>query len=130
MSWPGIELDVLGDFAVVNVDRSVYSDTAVFKTAYWFTDRFYVFLDRGDRGCLRIELRSKAPLERSALQAALAEFCNAALDNRVREQVLKETSGVREALVLKAFSEGVPRSGLPGVISNEANIANKRPGER
>src|SRR5207248_1965593 len=45
LMWPGMSTDQLGDYAVVAVDQAIYSEEAIFKAAYWFTDRFYVFLD-------------------------------------------------------------------------------------
>ena len=53
--WPGLETDALGDYARVSIDRQLYSDTAIFKTAYWFTDRFYVFLDPTPDNRLSVE---------------------------------------------------------------------------
>jgi His-Xaa-Ser system protein HxsD len=49
-----------------------------------------------------------------SLQEACAEFCNSLVDFRVRGLVLSETAGVREALVSKAFVEGVPKERIAG----------------
>lgn len=108
--WPGLECDALGEYAQVLIDRQLYSDTAIFKTAYWLTDRFYVFLDTAPDNRLLVELRAKdASPQNTDLQVACAEFCNSLVDFRVRSIVLTETSVVREALVAKAFMEGVPK---------------------
>jgi len=98
--WPHLETDVLGDLATVDIDGSVYSDTAMFKTAYWMTDRFYLFLDRNSSSSLRVEIRNK-PSQNVDLQQACAEFCNALIDFKVRDIVNQETRGLREALVQK-----------------------------
>lgn len=113
--WPGLETDALGEYAQVLIDRQLYSDTAIFKTAYWFTDRFYVFLDAAPDNRLLVELREKdASPQKTDLQIACAEFCNSLVDFRVRSMVLTETSVVREALVAKAFMEGVPKPQIEG----------------
>lgn len=113
--WPGLETDALGEYAHVLIDRQLYSDTAIFKTAYWFTDRFYVFLDTASNNRLLVELRVKvASPQKTDLQGACAEFCNSLVDFRVRSMVLTETSAVREALVAKAFMEGVPKPPIEG----------------
>lgn len=111
---PGLETDALGDCARISIDRELYSDTAIFKAAYWLTDRFYVFLEPTPDNRLSVELRWKVPSLDMDLQAACAEFCNSLVDFRVRGLVLSETNAVREALVTKAFMEGIPKPGVAG----------------
>ena len=108
--WPGLESDTLGEYAHVVIDRELYGDTAIFKTAYWFTDRFYLFLDSSSDNRLSVELRPKVSAPPTDLQAACAEFCNSLVDFRVRAMVHNETQSIREALVTKAFMEGIPKS--------------------
>lgn len=116
---PGVQSDLFGDFALVSIDRSIYSDAAIFKTAYWFTDRFFIFLDQAGSERITVEIRQKDLTGTDSLEDACREFCNSLIDHRVRDIVLKETGAIREALVLRAFSEGVPKPGFPGVISKE-----------
>jgi len=120
--WPGLETDELGSFAVIRINRALYSDVAIFKTAYWFTDRFYLFLDTSEDGRIVLELRAKNLSQPPDLQVGCAEFCNSLIDFRVRDIVLGETGSVRDALVAKAFMEGVPNPGLPGVQSDERHL--------
>ena len=108
--WVGLQTDTLGDFAQVQIDRQLYGDTAIFKTAYWFTDRFYVFLQSTPDNHITVELRPKASPRLADLQEACAEFCNSLVDYRVRGIVLAETNTVRDALITKAFMEGVPKA--------------------
>lgn len=121
MSWPGLESDALGDLGTVTVDPALYTEQAVFRAAYWLTDRHYVFLDR-EGGRIRVEIRNK-PGTSADLQLACADFCNALVDFRLRDIVAKETGGIREALVKHAFLQGVPEPGLPGARSNERHLA-------
>lgn len=107
--WPGLETDAFGDSARVQIDRQLYGDTAIFKTTYWFTDRYYVFLESTSDTHLTVELRPKVSAQPTDIQSACAEFCNSLVDFRVRGMVLEETSAVRDALVTKAFLEGVPK---------------------
>lgn len=120
--WPHIDTDFLGDLATVSIDPTVYPEAAVFKAAYWLTDRFYLFIDRTPSGAWRIEVRNK-PGSSVDLQHACAEFCNSLVDFRLRDLVNRETLGIREALVKRAFAEGVPKSGLEGALSNEEHVA-------
>src|SRR6185369_3735856 len=94
----------------------------IFKTAYWLTDRFFVFLDRTEDGRWMAEMRNK-PGGSANLQDATSEFCNSLIEFRLRDIVNAETGAIREALVRRAFLEGVPKPGLEGAISNESRVA-------
>lgn len=124
--WPGLETDNFGELSQICIDRSLYSDVAIFKTAYWFTDRFYIFLDSPNEGRVLVELRSKDPAQPSDLKAACAEFCNSLIDFRVRDLVAQETMGIRETLVTKAFMEGIPKSSLSKVSIDEQTIVDSK----
>jgi His-Xaa-Ser system protein HxsD len=96
--------DELGVFAQSSVDPTVFSETAILKTAYWFTDKFYVFLAKNfETGLLDIEFRLKQGEDTEQLKIACGEFSNYLLDQEVRQKVLLETSGIRDALIKKAF---------------------------
>lgn len=114
----GIEQDVFGDCAKITVDKELYSEAAIFKAAYWFTDRYYLFLEPTPNGEIAIEIRGKATMTADDLKAAASEFCNSLIDFRVRERVMQQTATIRDALVVRAFAEGMP-AGLPGVKSRE-----------
>lgn len=120
--FSGIETDVLGEHSVVEVDPRLYDEAVIFKTAYWFTDRFYLYLSRADSKKISVEIRPKKSGDHSELKTACADFCNALIDFRVRQQVLAETLPIREALLAKAFAEGGRDLGLSGVASNEDRL--------
>ncbi len=98
--------DGLGVYAHVRVDPAIYNELAVLKTAYWFTDRFYVYLSKQADSTILIELRPKTTGSEQDLVSACREFCNSLLDHSVRQQVIRETSAVRDSLIRKAFFEG------------------------
>ena len=114
--------DELGVYVRVSVDPNVYGQTAVFKTAYWFTDQYYLFLAKNrDSGLLDVEFRLKQGDAIEKLKAACGEFWNNLLDQAVRQRVLEETSGVRDTLLKKAFFEA--KAALPtDTVSNEAHM--------
>jgi His-Xaa-Ser system protein HxsD len=103
-----VSSDGLGTSATLLVDLSVYSLTAVLKTAYWFTDRFYLYLhmSQGAATQVNVEIRGKDSNGNGGLIEACQEFGNALIDQAIRQQVLVETCEVRDALVRKAFAEG------------------------
>jgi len=103
-----VSSDELGRYVAISVDTSVYSRSSVLKTAYWFTDQYYVFIDRvdNDNAFLRVELRSKVDREHDSLTSSARELCNSLLDQQVRDLVSKETGHVRDFLIKKSFFEG------------------------
>lgn len=119
--------DELGVFARVSVDPQVFSETAILKTAYWFTDQHYLFIAKNpDTGMFDVEFRLKEGGSLDKLKAACGEFWNNILDQEVRQKVLGETATVRDTLIKKAFFEA--RAPLPEtVVSDEAHLA--RPGQ-
>ncbi|NTU72796.1 hypothetical protein HGB07_01315 [Candidatus Roizmanbacteria bacterium] len=87
------------------------------KTAYWFTNEYFLYLCRGTNGIetnLFVEFRLKEPAENELirLENACREFSNRLIDQVVRQSVLTETSAFRDTLVKKAFFEGRLRTDL------------------
>lgn len=114
--------DDLGLFVRFDVDLGVCSETAILKTAYWFTDTQYVFLSRSRTvGVITVELRDKVGGSLDGLKSAVGEFGNRLLDAELRQRVIAETAPIREALVTKAFFEA--RKPLPaGTVSDESRL--------
>lgn len=114
--------DDLGVYVRVSVDPKIFSETALLKTAYWFTDHYYLFIaNNRSAGLIDLELRLKQGQSLEQLEAACGEFCNKLLDQEVRQRVLAETSPIREQLIKKAFFEAkapVP----PEVMSDESQL--------
>ena len=112
--------DELGVFAQASVDSTVFSETAIFKTAYWFTDLYYLFLAKNRiTGMLDVEFRPKKGDDLEELKVACGEFWNKLLDHEVRQKVLSETAVVRDVLIKKAFFDA--RAPVPAaVVSDES----------
>lgn len=106
-------LDSLGGYASLCIDGRAFSDTAILKTAYWFTDKFYLYLSCGQDNpvffYVEIRLKEECPNSKEALEVACREFSNLLIDQAVRQKILNETSNIRDILVQKAFFEGKPR---------------------
>lgn len=102
-SW---KLDELGQFVVVEIDASLFDRAAIFKTAYWGTERAFLYLTQDkDAGRIYAELRPKKP-DATDLETVAREFCNALIDQQTRQIVLRETSAERDVLLTKAFGAG------------------------
>lgn len=102
------EADSLGALATLLVNTGVYSKTTIFKTAYWYTDKCYLFLSRTEElpEIIRVEVRPKSAIGGDELVTLCREFCNSLIDQQVRQDVIEETGSIRDTLVKKAFFEG------------------------
>lgn len=110
--------DELGVFARVSVDPNVFSEVAILKTAYWFTDQHYLFLAKNKgSGLIEVEFRLKQGGSLEQLKIACGEFWNNLLDQEVRQKVLLETAPLRDTLLKKAFLEA--KAPLPPSIASE-----------
>jgi len=101
------------------VDERVYSVEALLRTAYWFTDRAYLFISKPTEHTLRVHLKAKPATLESPKSVAIGEiageFSNALLDNQLREGIEERTGKIRELLVMKAMAEaGVLEDPPPG----------------
>lgn len=120
---------------VLSIDlyESVYSRDAILRTAYWFTDRCYLFITRPGPDLFRVQFKTKGlktpntvpePLEDIA-----GEFLNSLLDHQLRQDIEAQTGQIRELLVAKAFAEaGVLEDTPPGEVADPVEEAREREG--
>ncbi len=112
--------DELGTYARVCVDPDLYTLTSIFKTAYWFTDQCYLYLAKRT-SMVEVEFRLHSGDSVDELKKVCGQFLNNLLDQSVRQQVLEETSGIRDTLLKKAFFDAKASLGK-GLVSNETRI--------
>jgi len=97
--------DDLGLAITIDIDTELFEKAAIFKAAYWATERAYLFLTQDkDKKIIKAELRAKS--ESSALEQLARDFCNVLIDQQTRQYVLKETAAERDILLAKAFGAG------------------------
>jgi His-Xaa-Ser system protein HxsD len=119
MDGEWLNIDVAENVLSLTVDERIYSVAALLRTAYWFTDRAYIFVSRSGEHSLRVHIKAKPPTLESPTKHSLAEiggeFGNALLDHQLREEIEERTGRVRELLVLRALGEGdLLRESPPG----------------
>ena len=90
------------------VDTSLYTIEALFKACYTFTDRCYLFLRRTGPTEITVEFRARQA--GTSLAQFVNDFSNELLDQRVRSDLARETTRIREWIVAQAFVE----ADLPG----------------
>jgi His-Xaa-Ser system protein HxsD len=97
--------------STIRLDRGLFSDDVVARTAHRYTGQCQVALHT-DGADIVVVLK---PLEALALPADLpGRFQNDALDERLRELVRSETHEIHSQLITAALREAVPR--LPGAM--------------
>ncbi len=88
----------------ITVNLKVYSLEALFRTAYLFTDRCYLFLKvEADPSTVEVHFH---PIEASIdLLKLSGEFCNELINQRLQAMIASETHTIRELIVAQAFAE-------------------------
>jgi His-Xaa-Ser system protein HxsD len=111
MTDTSISLFAGNDVATLDLDEELYSTDAIFRVAYDFTDRYFVFLSRPAAGVILVLLAPQNPS--TPFRDVAGIFANALIDQRLRERIERDTSLIRDLLVAQAFSEAdlLDRSG-------------------
>jgi His-Xaa-Ser system protein HxsD len=127
-----LQTDIAENVITLTVDERIYSVAALLRTAYWFTDRAYVFVSKDGEHALRVHIKAKPPTLESpakhSLEDIAGEFGNALLDHQLREEIEERTGKIRELLVLRALGEAdLLRESPPG--SPNDPVADQRGGE-
>ena len=126
------------DEVCLKIDTRVFSQEAVLRALYWFGKELYSEVTISeDSAHLVVRLRPKQrvpTLENPKppnMETLVGELQNAIVDSELRVQMQKETSGVRELILAKAFSEaGVLEDPPPATFDDPVLAARpKRPEE-
>jgi His-Xaa-Ser system protein HxsD len=92
-----------GELAIP-VDLRVYTQAVLFRVCYLFTDRCYLFLEPDKTlSVVIVHLSSKSSTD--DLAGIAGEFANELINQRVREDIARETRPIRELIVAQAFAE-------------------------
>ena len=86
---------------MIRVAKDLYSREVLLKTAYSFTDRVYLHLAQDEKDWIV----SWKPREGQDLDAG--EFENELIAQSLRENLLKETSTLRQVILARAFASTV-----------------------
>ena len=93
-------------------DKTLYSKDAVFKCLYWYGDKYYTDISKGD-----------VILNQEEKEDLLHKLGNDLVDFNLRDIVSKETQNIRDLLVAKAFSNGEFDETPPGEISDPVGFS-------
>ncbi len=87
----------------IKVSTELYSKESIFRACYWYTDKCYLFLEKGSNH-INIFFKPK-PTQSIDLKTLASEFLNELINQKVRSDVTNETGKIRELIVAQAFAE-------------------------
>lgn len=88
---------------LARIDLSIYGLDALLKSAYRFTDRCFIHLQRTSPNVVEVRMRPKSTTDEP--DTILREFFNDLLDQKLREVVAAETAGIRDLIMAHALSK-------------------------
>ncbi len=99
------------------INPDIYTTEGIFRTAYIFLDRCYLFLYREPDHQITVLLKAKT--QDTHVDALTGEFLNELINQRLRIDIGKETGKIRELIVAQAFAES-------GVLENERGVQSSK----
>ncbi len=104
---------------VVEINLAIVSTEALLKTSYWFSRDFVCEIRNRDDKLAEVYLTPRSPMSASDLVIAKDAFNTSAMDFALREKIEAKTTGIRDLLLAKAFSEsGVLEDQPTGVFGD------------
>lgn len=87
----------------LKVDGTLYSESVVFKTFYWYTGNGYdVAIEKNNENLFYV--RMKMPEGTPATEGFVSKIRQDLIDFKLRAIVAEETKSVRELIIAKAFA--------------------------
>ncbi len=96
----------LGSMIAIELDTSLYGLDAIFRAAYRFTDRCYIFLARVPEASTLVVVTLMAKQPAADLRPLVGELCNELIDQQIRLALAREAGPLRDLIVAQAFAEG------------------------
>jgi His-Xaa-Ser system protein HxsD len=105
---------------VVEINRDIISSEALLKTCHWFSREYICEVHNRNEHTVDVFLTPRSPASASDLALARDAFTTSAMDFSLREKIEAKTSGIRDLLLAKAFSEsGVLEDQPEGVFGDK-----------
>lgn len=112
--------------AVVEINLAFISAEALLKTCHWFSRDFVCEIRNRNEHMADVLLTPRSTASAADLALAKDAFNTSAMDFALREKIEAKTSGIRDLLLAKAFSEsGVLEDRPEGVFGD--NVEEMKP---
>lgn len=103
----------------VEIDLAFVSAEAVLKACHWFSREYVCDLRKKGNATAEVVLAARNPATPFDPRAVRDAFTTSAIDFALREKIEAKTSGIRDILLAKAFSEsGVLEDAPEGVFGD------------
>lgn len=119
-----VEIDAQHSKAVLSIDKTIYSKSAVLRACYWFSRELWFDLQEKENcflitvGALVTSPTLSCPTVKK-IEEWLPQILNALADSQLRVEIQAETASVRELIIAKAFAEsGVLEDAPPGTFTD------------
>lgn len=89
----------------IKVDSSIYSNEAIVKCLYWYSNHFEVDVKLVNNN-YQISLQPLSELPQEEIERIRTKLKRELLDFNLREIVKRQTTTIRELIIAKAFSNG------------------------
>jgi His-Xaa-Ser system protein HxsD len=110
---------------VVEVGLSIVSSEALLKTCYWFSRDYVCEIKNQSESVANVLLSPRSITSEFNPDSIKDAFLTSALDFALREKIEAKTSGIRDLLLAKAFSEsGVLEDEPEGVFGDKIEESN------
>lgn len=87
---------------VFSINTMIYPLAAIMKTAYNYTDKYYIFLDYASDTLIEVQLKPKDYTD-NKLEATVGNFYNELLNQNIRQDIQKNTSHLRQLILGRAL---------------------------
>lgn len=101
--------EVIGGGSQLRLNSVIYPIDLVMRTAYWFTDLVYIYLEWESQEKQNLIVTFRGKNNELEMRKLVYDFLNSLIDQAVRKQIEIETHEIREIIVRKAFSEALSR---------------------
>jgi His-Xaa-Ser system protein HxsD len=110
--------------AVVEINLAIISAEALLKTCHWFSRDFVCEIRNRNEHIADVFLTPRSTTPAPDFASVRDSFNSSAMDFALREKVEAKTSGIRDLLLAKAFSEsGVLEDRPEGVFGDKVEEA-------
>jgi His-Xaa-Ser system protein HxsD len=110
---------------VVQISLSIVSPEALLKTCYWFSRDYVCEVRNQSESIANVVLSPRSVTPEFNPNSIRDSFLASALDFALREKIEAKTSGIRDLLLAKAFSEsGVLEDEPEGVFGDKIEETN------
>jgi len=101
----GVSNPVSTESAVVRFDSALFSAEVILKACYWLSRDFLCEVEVEQTGSIRVTVTRRQSSSAESIPDAIEQLRQMVSDFALREKIESKTSGIRDLLLAKAFSE-------------------------